>query len=52
MVKIELQTLKIDLTQNKLQQLLTVVALYQNLGGGYLHGTKKQNSDQIKKQSR
>ncbi|MDC0534437.1 TolC family protein [Francisellaceae bacterium] len=29
---------QMQLTQNKLQQLLSVVSLYQNLGGGYAHG--------------
>jgi outer membrane protein TolC len=49
-VKVKLQELKIELTQNKLQQLLTVVALYQNLGGGYLHDTKDNNESKDKKE--
>ena len=29
---------RMTLTQNKLQQLLSVISLYQNLGGGYMVG--------------
>ncbi|MFT6834637.1 MAG: multidrug efflux system outer membrane protein [Francisellaceae bacterium] len=40
LAKVELSQQKILLTQSKLQQLLTVVTLYQNLGGGYLYADK------------
>ena len=33
--KIEQDILAIDLTQTKLQQLISLVSLYQSLGGGY-----------------
>ena len=49
-VKVKLQELKIELTQNKLQQLLSVVSLYQNLGGGYLHKADDEQTESKEKE--
>lgn len=42
--EIEQTVMAIDLTQLKLQQLISAVNLYQNLGGGYKYATDKKNN--------
>jgi hypothetical protein len=43
--KSEQQLLAIDATQTKLQQMISLVNVYQNLGGGYKYSTESEGNE-------